>query len=109
MVYRYAHPAEDARHRLSCQYAGRGLSRFCEGFRQGLSSKGHVDDQNVAIEYRWAEDRYDRLPDLAADLVHMKVDVIVASGYDVAAKAPARFSRDVRQPIFLLHSQRALS
>jgi putative tryptophan/tyrosine transport system substrate-binding protein len=49
-------------------------------FPQGLAEAGYVDGQNVAIEYRWAEGRYDRLPAFAADLVGRKVDLIVASG-----------------------------
>ena len=56
-------------------------------FREGLSDTGYVEGQNVAIEYRWAEGRYDRLPALAADLVARKVDVIVTQGGDSATSA----------------------
>src|SRR5262245_15122332 len=49
-------------------------------FRRGLGEAGHVDGRNVAIEYRFAENRLDRLPALAADLVSRKVNVIVATG-----------------------------
>jgi putative tryptophan/tyrosine transport system substrate-binding protein len=61
---------------------------FLAAFRQGLGETGHVEGQNLAIEYRWAEMNYDRLPALAADLVARKVDLIVsiAAAPSLAAK-----------------------
>src|SRR5262249_18298758 len=61
-----------------------------EAFRMGLKAGGYVEGQNVAIEYRWGEGQYGRLPALAADLVRRSVTVLVTTGGEpsvLAAKA----------------------
>jgi putative ABC transport system substrate-binding protein len=62
-------------------------SHMVAGFRRGLSEAGFVEGQNIAIEYRWAEGQYERLPALANELVRRGVAVLVATGGEAAALA----------------------
>jgi putative ABC transport system substrate-binding protein len=61
-------------------------------FLKGLSETGYVEGRNIAIYYRWAEDRYERLPSLVAELVGRKVDVIVAGNFPAALAAKSATS-----------------
>jgi putative tryptophan/tyrosine transport system substrate-binding protein len=74
---------------LGAQSADDEYKYFTAPFLQGLKETGYVEGQNVAIEYRWAENQFDRLPALAADLVRRRVAVIVAAGTTVAVAAKA--------------------
>ena len=56
------------------------ISARLEAFRQGLRELGYIEGKNIVVEYRWAEGKLDRQPDLAAELVRLKVDVIVTAG-----------------------------
>ena len=67
--------------------AGGAYPHLVEAFRQGLAELGWLEGQNIVIEYRSAEGRFDRLPDLAAELVRLKVEVIVAAPTPAAAAA----------------------
>ena len=63
-------------------------------FQQGLNETGYVEGRQVASEHRWAEDHYDRLPGLAAELVRAKVDAIVAL-YVPSALAAKQATREI--------------
>src|SRR5262245_63214305 len=63
-------------------------AHIVSAFRQGLRDSGFIEGQNVAIEYRWANGEYDRLPSLAADLVRRQVVAIAAAGF--VARKPLR-------------------
>src|SRR5712692_2673484 len=75
-------------------HSDQGRQRRFEAFRQGLRELGYVEGQNIAIESRWAEGKDDRYPALAADLVRLKVDVIVAVD-GAATKAAQQATRTI--------------
>ena len=72
-----------------------------DAFRQRLRELGWVEGQNIVIDYRYAQDRVDRLPDLAAELVRLKVDLIVASAGTQAATAAKNATETI--PIVMIY------
>ena len=74
--------------RIPLCYPASSLLARTEAFRHGMRELGYIEGQNIALEYRWAEGKFDLLPELAAELVRLKVDVIVTCG--PAATRPAK-------------------
>src|SRR5271163_4807230 len=74
---------------LGAQSADDEYKNFTVPFLQGLKETGYVEGQNVAVEYRWAENQNDRLPALAADLARRRVAVIVTTATSAALAAKA--------------------
>jgi putative ABC transport system substrate-binding protein len=89
VVARAQQPAMPVIGWLSTQSADDDYKNFTVPFLQGLNDTGYVGGQSVTVEYRWAENQYDRLPALAADLVRRRVAVIVASSTESALAAKA--------------------
>jgi putative ABC transport system substrate-binding protein len=71
-------------------------------FKRGLAETGFVEDRNVAIEYRWADDHYERLPALAVELVQRQVAVLAAPGSP--ATLPAKAATSVIPTVFMIGS-----
>jgi len=65
-------------------------ARYAQAFREALHELGYVEGKNLVIEYRWAEGNFERLPDLAAELVRLRVDVILAVGDPVHQRPDGR-------------------
>jgi putative ABC transport system substrate-binding protein len=79
-------PAKEPRIGFLAVGSREGRAFLIEGFLQGLREHGYVEGRNIVVEYRFSADRNDRLPDLAAELIALKVDLIIASG------SPASFA-----------------
>jgi ABC-type uncharacterized transport system substrate-binding protein len=90
---------------LGSTFASNWVSQV-EAFRSGLRELGYVEGENIAIEFRWAEEKYDHLADLAAELIRLKVDVLVTYGTPgslVAKRATTTI------PIVMVHSGDAVA
>ena len=71
------------------------MSPPCRGIRLALRERGYIEGQNIAIEYRYAEGKPDRLPELAAELVRLKVDIIVVAGGDRVIQAAKNATKTI--------------
>src|SRR5688572_18832218 len=70
--------------RIGILFIGSQNQPHLPAFKEGLRERGYTEGKNIVLEYRYAEGRYDRLPELASDLARMKVDVIVTTSVSFA-------------------------
>ncbi|HEY2987162.1 MAG TPA: ABC transporter substrate binding protein [Candidatus Binatia bacterium] len=80
--------------RIGILFIGGRNQPHLEAFQEGLRERGYTAGKNIALEYRYAEGKEDRLPELAAELVHLKVDVIVVTA-DVSAQAAQQATKTI--------------
>ena len=80
--------------RIGILFIGSRDQPHLDSFKQGLRERGYTEGENIAIEYRYAEGRQDRLPELAAELVQLKVDVIVVTA-DISAEAAKQATKTI--------------
>jgi putative ABC transport system substrate-binding protein len=81
-------------------YIGDTPGPYAEAFRQGLRERGYIEGETIAVEYRWAEGRHERLPDLVAELVQRKVDILVPVGTQ-----PSRAAKQVTSTMPIVIAQ----
>ncbi len=86
-VVAYAQAPPPKVRRLGYLSAAGSMDLSTQAFRQGLRDLGYIEGQNIAVEYRFAEGKYERLPQLAAELVRLPVEVIVTAGQNAARAA----------------------
>jgi len=80
--------------RIGVLFIGGRNQPHLEAFKQGLRERGYTEGKNIALEYRYAEGREDRLPELAAELVQLKVDVVVVTA-DISAQAAQQVTKTI--------------
>ena len=98
MLFAFGSPAEAQQPkkipRIGILFIGGQNQPHLEAFKQGLRERGYTVDQNIALDYRYAEGKEDRLLELATELVHLKVDVIVVTA-DVSAQAAQQATKTI--------------
>ena len=80
VIARRSSPGKSDRIGFLSTSSASGIAANLEAFRQGLREPGYIEGKNIIIEYRWPQSKLDRLPELAAELVSLGVDIIVTGG-----------------------------